>query len=543
MRRQRSFFRFFLLLSLAAVGCGSAASYNSNNPNGTGGGSQVTAAAAARFLEQSTFGPTSGTIAQVQQSGFPAFLNSQFGLSGSTYADPATGVTSMLSTQQTFFTNALNNPDQLRQRVALALSEIWVTSGLTVGPQGSAPYMRLLLQDAFANYRTLMLDVTLSPAMGRYLDMVNNKRPPPGQHANENYARELMQLFTLGLNQINEDGSLKLDSSGNLIPTYNQDQVQAFALAFTGWTYAPGTQQWIDPMVAVDTNHDMTAKTLLPVNGAAVTLPPGQTSLEDLKGALDNIFAQPSLSPFVSKQLIQHLVTSNPSAGYIQRVATAFDNGRFSGDGATFGSGARGDMQAVIAAILLDQEARRGDDPTTANAGDGHLREPVLFIAGILRAFGAISDGVAPTNGATGATSQGQNPLDAPSVFNFFPPDFNIPGTNPPLLGPEFDLDTTATTLVRINFVNSFVYSSIGAGTTVDFTSWANLSANPNDTGQLIDSLNALLLHGSLSSSSRAAIVTAVNAVPGPAGSTQNLARAKTAIYLILSSSQYQVEQ
>jgi hypothetical protein len=197
-------------------------------------------------------------------------------------------------------------------------------------------------------------------------------------------------------------------------------------------------------------------------------------------------------------------------------------------------------MRAVIAAILLDAEARRGDDSTTAGAGDGHLREPVLFITGVLRAFSATSDGPAPTSAAA---AQSENPLDAPSVFNFFPPDFNIAGTNPPLLGPEFDLDTTATTLVRINFINSFVYSTIGTGTTVDFTSWANLSTNPNDTGQLIDSLNALLLHGSLSSTSRAAIVTAVNAVPGPAGATQNLARAKAAIFLILSSSQYQVEQ
>jgi len=548
MRRHGSVFVICLSLLLAAIGCGGTASNGSgNNTNGSGGGNSITAAAAARFLEQSTFGPTSGTISQVQQSGFSVFLNSQFTMSGSTFADPASTVTSMLSTQQTLFTNALNNSDQLRQRVALALSEIWVTSGLTVPPQGMAPYMRLLLQDAFANYRTLMFDVTLSPAMGRYLDMVNNDKPPAGQHANENYARELMQLFTLGLNQINEDGSLKLDGSGNLIPTYDQNAVEAVARAFTGWTYplAPGgTQQkhnpayWIGPMVAVDTNHDLTAKTLLPVNGVAVTLPSGQTSLQDMNGALDNIFAQSSLAPFVSKQLIQHLVTSNPSPSYIQRVATAFDSGRFSGDGATFGSGTRGDMQAVIAAILLDDEARRGDDSTKVNGGDGHMREPILFITGILRAFGASSDGAAPT---TNAQNQSQTPLDAPSVFNFFPPDFNIPGTS--LLGPEFDLDTTATTLVRINFINSFVFGSIGTGTTVDFTSWANLSANPNDTGQLIDSLNALLLHGSLSSSSRAAIVTAVNAVPGPAGATQNLARAKAAIYLVLSSSQYQVEQ
>jgi hypothetical protein len=273
------------------------------------------------------------------------------------------------------------------------------------------------------------------------------------------------------------------------------------------------------------------------VNGVAVTLPAGQTALADLNGALDNIFAQPSLAPFVSKQLIQHLVTSNPSPAYVNRVATAFDAGRFSGFGATFGSGQRGDMQAVIAAILLDPEARRGDDPTTANAGDGHLREPILFVVGILRAFNASSDGAWPLSFLSNANLN-ESPLNAPSVFNFFPPDYNIPGTA--LLGPEFALDTTATTLVRINFVNSFVYTTIPAGTSVDFTPYASLAANPDATGQLLDSLNALLLHGSLSASARASILTAVNAVP--AGANQNLQRAQAAIYLILSSSQYQVQ-
>src|SRR5690348_1786758 len=221
--------RLIGMLTLAAAfaaGCSGGSSTNSvqqtNMP-------LVTAAAAARFLEQSTFGPNSTLIAQVQQTGFPAFLSSQFTAPSSTYADPPTGVNSLLSTQETLFTNALSGQDQLRQRVALALSEIWVTSGFTVPPQGMAPYMRLLLQDAFGNYRTLMFDVTLSPAMGRYLDMVNNDKPvAPATHANENYARELMQLFTLGLDQLNEDGTLKLDSSNNPIPTYSQNDVEAF---------------------------------------------------------------------------------------------------------------------------------------------------------------------------------------------------------------------------------------------------------------------------------------------------------------------------
>jgi uncharacterized protein (DUF1800 family) len=504
-----------------------------------------TVSAAVRFLEQSTFGPTPALVTQVQQMGFPEFLTSQFATSGSTYPDPASTVTSLLPTQQVFFTNAVNNPDQLRQRVAFALSEMWVTSGFTVPPQGMAPYMRLLLQDAFVNYRTLMNDVSLSPAMGLYLNMVNNDNPPSGQHANENYARELMQLFTLGLNQLNEDGTLQLDSSGNPIPTYTQANVEAFALAYTGWTYPTqagmtlakhNPAYWIGPMVPFESNHNMTAKVLLPVNGTAVTLPAGQSAENDLSGALDNIFAQPSLPPFVCKQLIQHLVSSNPSSAYVKRVAGVFVSGSFSGGGVTIGSGQRGDMQAVIAAILLDSEARRGDSTATANPGDGHLREPVLYIANVLRAFGATTDGAAPANVAS---SMSQAVMDSPSVFNFYPPDYNIPGTN--LLGPEFDLETTATTLVRANFVNSFVYGSIGTGTTVSFTTYANLAANPNASGQLLDSLNALLLHSSMTADARASILAAVNAVP--AGSTQNLLRAEAAIYLILSSSQYQVEQ
>lgn len=508
-------------------------------------GTVATVNAAVRFLEQSTFGPTPALVTQVQQIGLPEFLMSQFSASGSTYPDPGATVTSLLPTQQVFFTNALNNPDQLRQRVALALSEIWVTSGFTVPPQGMAPYMRLLLQDAFVNYRTLMNDVTLSPAMGRYLDMVNNDNPPSGQHANENYARELMQLFTIGLDQLNEDGSLQLDSSGNPIPIYTQADVTAFALAYTGWTYptqSGSTLQkhnpvyWIGQMVPFESNHNTTAKTLLPVNGTATVLPAGQTAEADLAGALDNIFAQPTLPPFVCKQLIQHLVTSNPSSAYIKRVADVFVSGSFSGNGVTVGSGQRGDMQAVIAAILMDSEARRGDSTATANPADGHLREPVLFIANILRAFGATTDGAAPANSAS---SMSQSIMDSPSVFNFFPPDYNIPGTS--LTGPEFDLQTTATTLVRYNFVNSFVYGSIGTGTTVSFTTFANLAANPNASGQLLDTLNNLLLHNAMTSDARAAVLTAVNAVP--AGSTQNLLRAEAAIYLILSSSQYQVEQ
>jgi uncharacterized protein (DUF1800 family) len=496
----------------------------------------ATSAAAVRFLEQSTFGPTSALIAQVQSSGFTPFLMGQFSATASTFPDPASTVTSITPTAQVFFTNAMSNPDQLRQRVAFALSQIFVTSNVTVSPQGMAPYLRTLSTDAFTNYRTIMQDVTLSPAMGLYLNMVNNDKPNTtnGTHANENYARELMQLFTLGLNLINEDGSLQLDANGNPIPTYTQAQVTAFANAYTGWTYPtmPGStlvihnpQYFLGPMELFASNHNTGAKILL----EGTTLPAGQTGTADLQGALDNIFNHPNMPPFVSALLIQHLVTSNPSPAYIKRVADVFQAGTFQG----IGSGTRGDMQAVIAAILLDPEARRGDDPSTTVSTDGHLREPILYITNLLRAFGATTDGLQPVNFAT---NMGESPMRSGSVFNFFPPNYIIPGTT--TLGPEFDLQTTAITLVRINFVNSMVFSTLGSGTTVSFTTYTNMASNPS---AMIDALNALMLHGTLSTAAKTAILTAVNAVP--AGTNQNLQRAETAIYLIASSSQYQVER
>ena len=341
-------------------------------------------------------------------------------------------------------------------------------------------------------------------------------------------------LFTLGTALLNDDGSLQLDSSHNPIPTYSQAQVQEFALAYTGWTYptAPGaTQQkhnpafWTGAMVASDSNHDTTSKQLLQYTNAASggLLPGGQTAEQDLDGALDNIFNHPNLPPFVSRELIQHLVTSNPSPAYIDRITQVFKNN---------GTGVRGDMQAVITAILLDTEARRGDDPATANTGDGHLQEPILYIAGLLRGFGAVSDG---SNLAGQGSNMGQNALFPPSVFNFFSPNFAIPGTT--LTGPEFQILTTATSLNRANFVNTFVFGSIGTGTTVSFSSYASQAGNP---GALLDSLNTLMLHGTMTADMKTSILTAMQAVP--AGTNQALQQAEAAIYLIGASSQYQVQ-
>ena len=501
------------------------------------GGIQVPPTVADRFLEQSTFGPDPALVTQVQSSGLQAFLTAQYGLPVSPYPDPLTGEQGLGAVQQRFFVQVLFAPDQLRQRVAFALSQIFVVGGDKVNdPTGYTNYLRLLDTDAFSNYRQIMNDVTLSPAMGHWLDMVNNDKPntSQGDHANENYARELMQLFTIGTAQLNPDGSTQLDSSGNPIPTYTQDTVEAFARAYTGWTYplTPGSTQqkhnppyWTGPMVAVDSNHDTDPKQLLQYPNVANggLLPGGQTSAQDLKGALDNIFNHPNIGPFVSRELIQHLVTSNPSPAYIQRVSNVFANN---------GSSVRGDMKSVITAILMDPEARRGDDPATAVPTDGHLQEPILYMASLLRAFDATSDG---TNLAYQGNGMGQNALFAPSVFNFYSPNYVIPGTTQ--FGPEFQILTTATSLNRVNWTNSFVFGSLGSGTVVNFSSYATQAANP---GALVDTLNTLLMHGSMSADMKTSIVSAIQTVP--AGSNQALKQAQTAIYLIGSSSQYQVQ-
>ena len=346
------------------------------NPNAL-----VSAAAARRFLEQAAFGPTSSDAANVQALGFQGWLDQQFAM-GQISNYSALAGTSQGGMAQQFLVNAVSNPDQLRQRVAFALSQIFVTSVNTIIWNGSmAPYEDMLSADAFTNYRQVLGDVTVSPTMGQYLNTANNAKADPtaGTVANENYAREVMQLFTIGTTMLNPDGTPQFDGSGNLVPTYTQAVIGETARVFTGWTYQPthGPLQWNDfinpvwPMQAYPAEHDAGAKLLL--NGYAA--PAGLTPQQDLDAALDNIFNHPNVGPFVGKLLIQHLVKSNPSPAYVQRVASAFaDNGH----------GVRGDMKAVLTAILLDPEARANDEGGDDQANDGHLQEPILFIAGIV---------------------------------------------------------------------------------------------------------------------------------------------------------------
>jgi hypothetical protein len=278
-------------------------------------------------------------------------------------------------------------------------------------------------------------------------------------------------------------------------------------------------------MVPVDSNHDTESKQLLVYPGVAGggLLSAGQTAEQDLNGALDNVFNHPNVGPFVSRELIQHLVTGNPSPGYIQRVASVFNDN---------GSSVRSDMKSVITAILIDPEARRGDSPATAVATDGHLQEPILFITGLLRAFAATSDG---SNLAYYGNNMGQDALFSPSVFNFYSPNYVIPETT--TFGPEFQLLTTATSLARVNWVSSLVYGSLGSGTQVSFSNYAAQASNPT---ALLQTLNTLLMHGSMSAGMQNSILTAMQAVS--AGKNQLMQEAQDAIYLIGTSSQYQVQ-
>jgi uncharacterized protein (DUF1800 family) len=496
-----------------------------------GGSPIITQAAAVRFLEQSTFGPTPELVTQVQQTGFDPFLQSQFAATASTYPAPASTDTDLTKVQNQFFINGVNDSDQLRQRIAFALNEIWVVGENKVSdPTGYTNYMQALTNDALGNYYDVMKDVTLTPAMGHWLDMVNNDKPANGQHANENYARELMQLFTLGLSQLNTDGTQALDGSGNPIPTYTQDDVMALGRSLTGWTYptmSGATLAKHNPsyyggsMVPFETNHDSGAKTLLGQPVAA-----GQSAEQELDSVLTIIFNNSNMPPFVCQQLIEKLVTSNPSPAYVARVSAAFKSGKFQ----SYGSGKRGDMQAVAAAILLDDEARRGDSPTTTVAIDGKLREPVVMMLGLSRAFHATTDG-------TGFTGQGgslsQSLFNSGSVFNFFPPQNLIPGTT--LNGPEFAIFNTVTSLNRVNFINTLVYGKISSGTTVDISSVVKAGT----TDQMLTMLNNLFLHGTMSDQMKSSIMTAESAV----GATDTTNQAKTAIYLVTSSSQYQVQR
>ncbi len=515
-------------MRFAAVGLFSAFL---STAQGTGPG--MPASTAARILEQATWGPTPASVQALQTAGFESWFASQVSAPVTTYANlpmlasDGTAFSNMSGTQVQFFENALYNPDQLRQRVAFALSEIWVVSKTSTIGYAAAfpPLLNVFQQDAFGSYAQLINDVTLNPAMGQYLDMVNNHKTTGTFLPNENYGREAMQLFTIGLNVLNPDGTLPTTPA----PTYLQPTVDAISKAFTGWTFAAtptgGTSpNYFSPMVPVEskgaeTQHDTTAKQLLfnTVSGVqTVNLPAGNTAELDLADVIAALMQNPNMAPFVSQQLIQHLVTSNPSSQYVGRVSAVFTS-------------SHGNLQTVVKAILTDPEARAGD---AGGAGDltqfGHLREPVLLFANLLRGMNGVVYDSSTLYNYTSAL--GQNLFSPPSVFSYFSPDYHVGA----LAAPEFQLHSTQTAVTRANYIYSIIYSGkLDASTTFDISAF--VTAAGTSTAALTTAISNQFFHGMMSPTLQTAITN------GIVGQTTATTKAQAALYIALTSSEFQI--
>lgn len=553
-----------LAVLLAACGGGDGSASSGGGGSGGGGGSlpPPTQTESARFLTQATIGPTEIATTSLTQQGYSAWLADQFAKPQSlhrSYMDAETarlapaGTISANTFYESWWKQAITGEDQLRQRVAFALSQIFVISfadaTLNNYPRGVASYYDMLGEKAFGSYRDLLESVTLHPMMGNYLSMLRNQKEDAAgtRVPDENYAREIMQLFSIGLYQLNPDGTLKTGGGGNPIETYTHDDIKGLAKVFTGWSWYAGPnladrtrnrffgndanaeRDW-RPMQAYNRYtantdfHSISAKIFLGTTIPAQSTPNPEG---DLKIALDAVFNHANVGPFIGKGLIQHMVTSNPSPAYVGRVAAAFNNN---------GSGVRGDMKAVISAVLLDPEARTYN---ASNTSYGKLREPVLRLANFLRAFKARS-----TNGRfTGidntddpVTRLGQTPMRAPTVFNYFRPGYTPPNSSlatAGLVAPELQITSEVSVAGYLNYIRgNWLNVSTTRDVQPDFTAELAVADVP---AALVERINALLMSGQMSTSLRGQIEVAVagRSVPAPitngAGVVTNQAAINTA--------------
>jgi uncharacterized protein (DUF1800 family) len=496
---------------------------------------------AARFLSQATVGGSKANVDAVVAQGYDAWLDAQFAMPRAIshwdwLVQAGFATTATQNNQQGFdpvmWRQLIASADQLRQRVGMALLDF-----LVVGIDGVnipwrqfavAAYVDVLWDGAFGNYRTLLQNISTNVAMGYYLTFAGNRKAnaATGSVPDENYARELMQLFTIGLLKLNTDGSLQ---GGTAQETYTQDDITGLARVFTGWNIANADNTTPDRMRLPMTNnaalHETGDKTFL-----GTTIPAGTAGPQSLASALDAIFNHANLPPFVCKQLIQHLVTSNPSAAYVGRISQVFINN---------GSGVRGDLRAVVRAILLDTEART--DPGTSTSY-GKLREPVLRLTGWARAFNANSPSGAWPIGDTSSTATrlGQSPGRSQSVFNFFRPGYtppNSPIADAGLVAPEFQITNEPSVIAYVNYMAALVQTGTG-----DFRAdYADMVALSADSQALVDEVD-ILLGARLGTAAKASIKAAVDAIPTSA-SNAGLNRSYTAILLTLASPDYLVQK
>jgi uncharacterized protein (DUF1800 family) len=515
----------------------------------------ITRNEAARLLVQATYGPTMADIDRVVDIGASAWVNEQLntppmdshwhyvmvrkGPPGCTVCN-ADGLNAV---RESYWMQAVRGPDQLRQRTVLALSEIFVVSigfDRIARKEPLSSYLDMLSRNAFGNFRTLLEDVSTHVAMGMYLSHMQNfkENHRPGQVPDENFARELMQLFSIGLWELNPDGTRKKDALGRDIPTYNNEDVMGLAKVFTGYSWnGPDTSgqrwwgmegtPWNEPMQIYPWLHSTSEKKFLGTTIAANTSGP-----DSLRMALDTLFNHPNVGPFIGRQLIQRFVTSNPSPAYVARVAAAFNNN---------GAGVRGDMKAVLRSVLLDTEARAGAPLNQASWGK--LREPLVRLGNWLRAFDASStSGIyAIWNMEDTVNGLGQNILQAPSVFNWYRPDYAPSGAiqNQGLVAPEFQITDETTVTGYANLVIRTVAEGYNYFDKQVKSSYAPELALAGNSSALLDRLDLLLTAGRLSTVSRQIVLDAVAAVPV----SQPQTRVHTAITLIMLSPEFIVQK
>ena len=570
MSQARLIGRVLTAVAVAAlVACGGGGGSGDGSGGGSSGGGNtpppapITKTEAFRFLNQATYGSTEAEVQRLialgsASTGYARWIDEQIAQPASlqlptvqaafaNLANPAQMIGSLnTDRQEIWFRNSIRGPDQLRQRVAFALSEIMVVSqqsALQNMPYALADYYDMLARNAFGDFRQLMQDVTLHPAMGVYLNMLGNQQPDAANNIrpDENYARELLQLFTVGLVELNADGTVRKGADGVPLPTYDQSVIEGFANVFTGWNYAGSATfaqarrtlaNQIVPMQAYPEQHSPLAKKLLQYPGATKpNLPAGQSPQQDLADALDNIFNHPNVGPFISKQLIQKLVTSNPSPEYVARVTAKFNND---------GTGKRGNLAAVVKAILLDADAR----PASVSAATGKVKEPLLRLTQLWRAYGAQAANGQYRIGNINAVF-GQGPLQSPSVFNFFSPFYAPPGeiSDQGLVAPELQiateyLNTTVTNTFYnvIFFWNSTVPGLPANAIVMDFSQEVALAG---DSEALVNRLAEKLLGGTISSTLKAEAKAAVERVPATSAGQ----RVSEAMYLIATSPEYAVSR
>lgn len=499
---------------------------------------------AYRLLDQATFGPQLADIEQASGEGPETWINAQLQAPANFLSD---GLRKANSERWNEYVNVwwkqiIRADDQLRQRVAFALSQILVVSahdGLSSEQFGLAGYYDILLTHAFGNYRDLLQAVTLSPVMGEYLSMKGNRKPDSLENIqpDENYAREILQLFSIGQVMLNVDASPILDEEGVPIPAYNQTTIENFARIFTGWHFAnaenflwPQNKDYLSPMVPWEEFHDSNSKTLL----SGTELPAGLTAMEDLNAALDNIFNHPNVGPFIAKQLIQRLVTSNPSPAYIRDVANVFNRNS---------DGIRGSLGSVVKAILMHNEARTGhiEAPETF----GKMKEPLLRLSHIWRAFEPETIHY-DFNYSWVESELAQAPLNAPSVFNFFRPDYSQPGeiSERGLVSPEFEIldessiiTITGRLLASVVWSHNFKNDTRGENIAIDISREMLLET---DTDALLDHLDLLLLGGRMSAELRQEVEKLMNTRDYAGGASQ---RVVEAIFLIVTSPEGAIQQ